>query len=416
MKDEEMPRTETPMFNNSLTEFSIQHPKIVLALSLLLTLLFLMPLPSIRTDTNPKNMLPPTSEVRVWNDSVDAVFRLYEDTIVVGVTDEGGVLNPGTLAKIRHITTAIMRLPGVASRDVTSFTTIDDVTAGPEGLRVAPLVGHIPNTPEEIAALRNVLFDNPLFLDRMISRDEKSTAIYVPLEKGANGKVVADAIREIVGGQSGTEHYHIAGDPVARDTFGAEMFKLMGIFSPIAGTIMFVAFLWMFRSAFLAGTMMLVAMMAIIWSMGSLIGLGFPVHIMSSMAPVFLMAIATDSIHIFNEFFFRLEECGDKTRAIRETMIAVSRPVRYTALATATGFAVLLFMQSVPVKVFGGVIAFGAIVLRLFSISLVPAILVMASERVLGRTTVSKDTTANPVSPLTRWSSAVPIGRSQPAA
>jgi predicted RND superfamily exporter protein len=101
---------------------------------------------------------------------------------------------------------------------------------------------------------------------------------------------------------------------------------------------------------------------------------------MSSMAPVFLMAIATDSIHIFNEFYFRYREKRDKLAAIRETMQAVSRPVRYTALATAAGFAVLLFMNIVPVQVFGGLIAFGTVVLRLFSFSLIPAILTFVRE------------------------------------
>jgi len=33
---------------------------------------------------------------------------------------------------------------------------------------------------------------------------------------------------------------------------------------------------------------MLMAMLAVIWTMGLLIGLGFTVHIMSSMIPVFL--------------------------------------------------------------------------------------------------------------------------------
>src|SRR4030043_1061017 len=112
----------------------------------------------------------------------------------------------------------------------------------------------------------------------------------------------------------------------------------------------------MFRDLFLSITLMMDAMMSIVWSMGLLIALGFPVHIMSSMAPVFLMAIATDSIHIFNEFYFRYRETKDKKAAIIETMRAVSRPVRYTALATAAGFAVLLFMNIVPVRILGGLV------------------------------------------------------------
>src|SRR3990167_9752360 len=141
--------------------------------------------------------------------------------------------------------------------------------------------------------------------------------------------------------------------------------------------------------------MMGVAMAAIIISMGSLIGAGFPVHIMSSMAPVFLMAIATDSIHIFNEFYFRYRERRDKLAAIRETMQAVSRPVRNTALATAACFAVLMFMDIVPVQVFGGLIAFGTVVLRLFSFSLIPAILTFVKEENIVRAAESESVELN---------------------
>lgn len=373
------------MFKFSLVEFSIRRPKLVIWATVALVALFLTQFPKIRTDTNPKHMLPDTSDVRVWNDEVDKTFALYEDTIVVGVKNDAGVLNRETLSRIARITDGILALQGVASRDVNGFTTITNVTAQDGTLKVGPLMPTAPKTDTEVVALRQALFGNPLFVNRIISQDGKTTAIYVPLEKGANGAVIADKIREIVATEKGPERYYVAGDPVARDTFGAEMFKLMGIFSPIAGMIMFVSIQLMFRNLSLSFTMMGVAMAAIILSMGLLIGVGLPVHIMSSMAPVFLMAIATDSIHIFNEFYFRYREKRDKLTAIRETMQAVSRPVRYTALATAAAFAVLLFMNIVPVQVFGGLIAFGTVVLRLFSFSLIPAILTFVKEEKISK-------------------------------
>ncbi|MBI4753921.1 MAG: MMPL family transporter [Betaproteobacteria bacterium] len=364
----------------SLVEFSIRRPKLVLLVAGLLTLLFLTQFPKIRTDTNPKHMLPETSDVRVWNDQVDKTFALYEDTIVVGVENDAGVLNKDTLGRIARVTDAILGLDGVASRDVNGFTTITNVTAEEGTLKVGPLMPAAPRTDAEVEDLKKALFGNPLFINRIISQDGKTTAIYVPLEKGANGAEIADKMRDIVAKEKGSERYYIAGDPVARDTFGAEMFKLMAIFSPIAGMIMFAAIQFMFRNLALSAAMMGVSMVAIIWSIGLLVGVGFPVHIMSSMAPVFLMAIATDSIHIFNEFYFRYRERGDKLTAIRETMAAVSRPVRFTALATAAGFAVMLFMNIIPVQVFGGLIAFGTVVLRLLSFSFIPAVLTFLRE------------------------------------
>ena len=169
------------------------------------------------------------------------------------------------------------------------------------------------------------------------------------------------------------------------------MFKLMAIFAPIAGMVMLIVRYLMFRDLFLSITLMMDAMISIVWSMGLLIWLGFPIHIMSSMAPVFLMAIATDSMHIFNEFYFRYRETKDKKKAIIETMQAVSRPVRYTALATAAGFAVLLFMNIVPVKVFGGLVAFGTISLRILSFSFIPAMFTFVKKEKLAKIAAQED-------------------------
>ncbi|HAZ08008.1 MAG TPA: hypothetical protein DCZ01_05670 [Elusimicrobia bacterium] len=67
----------------SLVEFSVEHPRWVVFLTVLITLGSLTQFPKVRTDTNPKNMLPPTAEVRVANDAVEKTFGLYEDMIVV---------------------------------------------------------------------------------------------------------------------------------------------------------------------------------------------------------------------------------------------------------------------------------------------------------------------------------------------
>jgi len=374
-----------------LVEFSVEHPRWVMVFTGLLSLAALTQFPKVRTDTNPKSMLPETSEVRVFNDEVERTFGLYEDTIVLGIVNENGLFNRETLERVHRITTEILRLKGVAARDVKSLTTVDNVTVEGGTLRASPLMPEPPRSAEEIARLREALLGNPLFINRIISTDAKTTAIYVPLEKGANGKAIADSIREIVAKEKGGERYFVAGDPVARDTFGAEMFKLMAIFAPIAGLVMFAARYLMFGDLFLSIALMMDAMIAILWSMGLLIGLGFPIHIMSSMAPVFLMAIATDSIHIFNEFYFRFRESKDKKAAILETMQAVGRPVRYTALATAAACAVLLFMNIVPVRVFGGLVAFGTLVLRILSFTFIPAMFTFVKEENVERASRGED-------------------------
>ncbi|MBI4802635.1 MAG: MMPL family transporter [Elusimicrobia bacterium] len=382
----------------SLVHFSVDHPLRVVAVTLLVTAIALSAFPKVRTDTNPKNMLSADSEVRVSNDAVEKTFGLYEDMIVVGITHKDTVLNRSTLEKIKRISDGILLIPGVAARDVAGFSTIDNVTVDKGTLQVGPLMPEAPGDPLALEALRKQLFENPMFVERIISPDSKTAAIYIPLEKGANGKSIADKIRELVKTEGGPENYHVAGDPVARDTFGAEMFKLMAIFAPMAGLLMFAARYLMFGDLFLSAALMLDAMIATVWSMGLLIALGYPIHVMSSMAPVFLMAIATDSIHIFNEFYFRYREEKDKKTAIIKTMEAVGRPVRYIALATAAGSSVLLFMHIVPVKIFGGLVAFGTVLLRILSFSFIPAMFTFVGEKSIEKASRSEDAQSSHIS------------------
>ena len=95
-------------------------------------------------------------------------------------------------------------------------------------------------------------------------------------------------------------------------------------------------------------------------------------------------------------------------------MATVSRPVRFTALATAAGFAVLLFMNIVPVQVFGGLIAFGTVVLRLLSFSFIPAVLTFVKEDKLRKAAGGEDVKADPLArTLGRIAS---LGANKPAA
>jgi len=372
---------------NQMVQFAIARPKTVIGAAVIITILFGSQLPKITTDTDPKHMLPITSPVRQYNDQVEREFELHPDVLVLGVLNERGIVNKQTLTRISDLTSQIQRIPGVIVRDVNSFTTIDDVSVRGGELVVRPLLERVPQSEEELQSFRKKLFENPVFLNRIISPDAKATAIYIPIEPRANGKEIADRIRKLIPERSDGDQFYLAGDPVARDTFGAEMFRQMGLFSPIAGMVMAVALWFMFHSVPLIAANMAVAMISIIWSMGLLAGLGHPVHIMSSMSPVFLMAIATDTVHIFNEFFFRYREVGEKKRSVMETMAAVGTPVFYSDVTTAVGFASLAITSIIPVRIFGLVVAFGTLVILLMSYTLVPAILMLLREERLARVT-----------------------------
>jgi predicted RND superfamily exporter protein len=361
-------------------EWSIDHPRIVLAAVLVLTLASGSQLPRITTDTDPKNMLPITSPVRRYNDQVEGWFGLHPDILVVGIRSDRGIFTPETLGRLARLTDTILRLPGVIARDVIALPTINDVTVAEGALQARPILDAVAYDVRAAERLRRQVLDNALLVNRLVSADGTMTAIYVPLEKTANGRALAAEIRRLAERDPGPERYYIAGDPVARDTFGVEMFRQMGLFSPLAGLLMCGVLFAMFRSWWLVAANMVVAMLAIVWAMGLFVGLGIPIHIMASMSPVFLMAISTDTVHIFNEFTFRRREVGNRRRAILETMDAVGTPVLFSDLTTIAGFASLAIGPIIPVRVFGLLVAFGTLAILVMSFTLVPALLALISR------------------------------------
>jgi uncharacterized protein len=360
-----------------IIEFSIDRPKIVMALVGVIMVLSLIQFPKMIVDTDPENMLPEEEFVRVFHHEVKREFGLY-DFVVLGVVNEGspaGVFNPTTLEKIYGITDKIKGIDGVISYELISPATKDDIEqAGPGTVSFRWLMGEPPYSPEDAARIRKRAMENPLFYGTIISEDGKALAIYVPIEAKDQSYRVSREIKKIAGDYEGGEKYYITGLPVAEDQFGFEMFKQMAISAPLAMVIIFILMFVFFRNAKLVTLPLFLAGITVIFTMGLLIGMGFTVHIMSSMIPIFLMPIAVlDSVHILSEFFDRYQSVKDRKKAILITIDDLFMPMLFTSLTTVAGFFSLSFARIPPVQVFGIFVAVGVMTAWILTITFIPA-------------------------------------------
>ena len=370
-----------------LTRFALDRPKTVIAATVLLTIFFGLQFPRITIDTDPENMLEPDQPDRVRYDRVKQEFGIH-DLIVVGIVDKQSIFRPEALERVARATDDILKIRGVIIPDVVSLTTTDNVKSAGGLLDVHPVMREVPKTPEGAIALRKDIADNPFLHEKIASADGTAVALYVPIERKEMSYRIAGEIgavleRELLPGQT----YHLAGLPVAEDTFGHEMFVQMAVVAPLAFlAIMVLVFVLFRRAAFLVPVGMS-AMFAVVWAMGLLIGTGHTVHIMSSMIPVFLMPIAIlDDVHILSEFFDRYRALGgDKRRALLEGMQPLYRPMLFTSLTSAVGFASLALADIPPVQIFGLFVAFGILAAWLLSMTMVPAVIGLMSEtRLMG--------------------------------
>ena len=193
-----------------------------------------------------------------------------------------------------------------------------------------------------------------------------------------------DEAQRLHGAYPGKTVPHVSGLPVAEDTFGVEMFKQMAISAPTAMLIIFVLMLIFFRQLALVISSMIIAMVSVITTMSALVIAGFPIHIMSSMIPIFIMPIAVlDSIHMLSEFFERYQETKDREKTIRSVMDELFVPMLYTSLTSAAGFASLALTPIPPVQVFGIFVAIGIMVAWILTMTLIPAFVMVLSPQTL---------------------------------
>ncbi len=372
-----------------LIDFSISNPRLVIIISVVLTLLFAFEMRKIKIDTDPENMLEEHQKDRVFYDKVKKEFGV-RDMLVLGIENEKGIFQPDSLKQIQTIVSEILKMKGVITEDVMSFTTTNDVAGEGGLLEVKRIMESAPSTKWDADILKQSVLSNPLFNEKLASKDGTAIAVYVPIEKKDISYKMAESIRKIADKHLGSDtKYYLAGLPMAEDTFGHEMFVQMGIVAPLAGMAIFIILLLLFKKLSLIISSMAVAMMSVIWGMGLLISTGNTVHIMSSMIPVFLMPIAVlDAVHILSSFYDQYPHTLDRKKTIHNTMEELFTAMLYTSLTSAVGFGSLAFADIPPVRVFGIFVAFGIMAAWLLTITVIPASIMLLDERKLSKSII----------------------------
>jgi len=424
-----------------LTNFSLRFPWIVIGLILAVTVFFGAQFPKVHFDNDPENMLSEDEFVRVFHHETKEKFGLY-DFVIVGIVndqDPEGIFNVKTLRHVDTLTHQLLSLrqdadglPQVAAnealtkwetvdlapksafkramgvvfshdpnhlfddtgnsviinRELISPSVIDNIKQADMGsLKLEYLMENVPQTPEEAMVIHDDAMNNPLYKGTIVSEDAKAVCIYIPITEKPYSYNVATLVHELTGDWDNGDQIYIAGLPVAEDTFGVEMLVQMAVSAPLAMVILFLLMYVFFKRVSLILAPLLLAVITVIWTMGLLIGLGYDVHIMSSMIAIFLMPITVcNSIHVLSEFFDSYHLYRNKADTLRHVMGNLFAPILFASITTIAGFASLATTPIPPVQVFGLHVAFGVGIGWLLTMTFIPAFIsLFISEKSLHR-------------------------------
>ncbi len=344
-------------------------------------------------DTDPESMLVYDNPVRVTHREQKEKFAIY-DLLVVGIsnnTHTNGVYNPKTLSNVYELVNYAKTLQwkgdngemeGVVSVEMISPSSVDNIAQGEPGtVTFNWLMPKAPLTDAKAYDVLKKIQNQPILKDSMSANNEQMLAIYIPLTSKDISYKMADLLQEKYVGFDGDDKFFITGMAVAQDTFGFEMFIQMATATPAAMMLIFALLWFFFRNATLGYSPLIVAMISVMITMALMIGTGNPVHVLTSMVPIFIMPIAVlDGVHILSEFYDRYPQYLDRKKTITFVMEELAKPMLLTTITTAIGFAALNLIPLPPLQVLGTFVCVGVILAWLLTMTLIPAYIMLMPE------------------------------------
>lgn len=379
----------------------LRHPGWICGAALVVTVAAGFGLGRLHLRTDGHALVPEDHPTVLFDRSVREDFGLRDLLVVVLRTQHpDGVCNTATLTHVLELTRRLTAIDGIGPEDVASLATESSDWHRPNTMRFEPLLAAVPTLPVEFERLRKALREVSIYRGTLISDDETATAITVGVPEGDDRRRLHARVAEIVAEyDSGEDEVAFLGAPAAEELLGRHILEDLGLptawlglvesttrralglgLVPIAVLLLAIVFLIAFRS--FAGVLLPLVEVgaALIIVFGVMGYCGVPVYLTIAVLPVILTAIGVaDEVHVYSRYVQLRSESGrdDVRDVVARTMREMAPPVTKTSVTTAIGFLSFALSPIPPVRAFGFFMAFGVMVCLLWTLFVVPALIVL---------------------------------------
>jgi len=361
------------------TQFCTRHPRTVVILTLLVTLILGAFARDVERDHSAEGMLPADEPIRDYYDEFKQHFNI-RDRIAIALYHEEGVLTPAVLAQVKRVSDWLEA--GGIMDEVTSLATVENITAGDGEIFTGPLMEQVPRTLSEVEPVRRALGENALIAKALVSRDGRATLIVAQpvFDMWETDRCVAtlNTLREMFAQDPGPARFHLAGYPMIIALADQSMDRDNRLMLPILLAVV-VVLLWLaFHSLRGVWIPLAVVAAATVWTFGTMRLLDVKITVIASSIPIVLVAMGiADGIHVIHEYYHHLRLGRRNVDAVLQTMQEMNMPVVMTSITTAVGFLALASSEIVPIREYGAAVAFGVLSAMVFSLTFIPACLTL---------------------------------------
>jgi predicted RND superfamily exporter protein len=373
----------------------VAWPKTVIAVVAVVTVLLGFFISRLKVNIDVDAQIPPGHPLVVVGKRIEKEFGGKYMTVIGIYPTTGTVYTPSVLGKVKRITEAVEKLPGVKPGSVISLFSkrVKDINSSEDALEVKQLADQVPANDAEMAAFKQRVERNRALTSLLVSDDGRATAVLADFEdfvKAGGPKGVYPTLEKILAPE------REAGVEVLSAGAPSVLYWLLQYTRRVA--LLFVLALAMigylhyraFRTLQGMIVPLVTAIMGVIWALGLMGVIQAPMDPWNIMTPILLLAIgAGHSVQILKRFyeeFARAKQDHPQASDVEKNRIAVvEATVKVGAVMLAAGAIAALSFGSLAafglpsIKSFGLCTAFGITAALIVEMTFIPAIRMLMS-------------------------------------
>jgi len=330
-------------------------------------------------------LLPKNDSAYVQYERLLSRFSEDGNVIVLGVEDP----RLGRLEHYRawwHLGTDLKAQPGVDSvfSEAHLFNLLRDDSL--MRFRLQAVVPEAPRTQGEVDSLRQLVRDLPFYRDLLYNDSTGASLMMVFVnperfnseQRGDMVELIDGRVREF---EAGSFHVRRSGLPYIRTVVTGLTKAELRMFTGLMLLVVSLLLLLFFRSWRVMLTCLTVVAVAVVWALGTIGLLGYPITLVMAIMPPLIVVIGIPNcIFLINKYHQEYAAHRNRVKALGRVVYRVGRASFMTNATTAVGFASFVITYSDTLRQFGLVASLNIMAVFALSLLLVPILFSLQGE------------------------------------
>ncbi|WP_443937736.1 efflux RND transporter permease subunit [Pedobacter sp. MW01-1-1] len=363
----------------TLSKFILKNRISIIVFFLLGTIFMAWQAKNVKLSYTGSKILPLTDSAFIKYSAFRKTFGEDGNIMVVGIQSPE-IFKKETYNQWVNLTNDIQKIKGI--KQVLSIGRIFQLEKDTLNQKfiLKPIPGGPVNDDARMDSIKTTLLNTPFF-EGLVFNKQNATLMAITFDSKILNSVKRNPILQQIEEKVATFEKntkietHVSGLPYIRTAVSKLVSNEFVLFLGLSILVSALILLIFFRKFYAVFFPILVVIMGVIWSIGTLVLFGYELTILTGLIPPLIVIIGIpNSILLLNKYQNELRKHQDKEKALSVTIERIAVTTLIANITAAIGFGVLYFTGSELLMQFGSVASINVMVTWLMCLCLVPII------------------------------------------